>query len=326
MMHGFTIWCLAALMVSGLMTAVTAQEEFFTGADGVRLAYRLAGSGADTIVVIHGGPGTGMQEALDLEEGLSRLGHAVLRYDQRGAGNSELVSVAGKLTLASHVADLEALRRHFRLERLAVVGLGWGSAIALHYGITYPRSIDRAVFLSPMPPTGLSRIQRFWVLDSLRSPETRARLRTIDSLWSVASDTELPELCRENLRLTAPLYQEGGPGSQATLGGVCNYPAHVLRHRKLALVSALTALGAEYNFGPALQRFTRPALVIEGERSRMPMEPTRFWARHFPRGRMLLIPGAGHRTWLDRPDQLFKSIDIFLRGEWPEGSTEVPSE
>jgi pimeloyl-ACP methyl ester carboxylesterase len=53
---------------------------------------------------------------MDFDE-LSRHGHAVLMYDQRGTGNSELVSTAGNLTLASHVADLEALRRHFKLRR-----------------------------------------------------------------------------------------------------------------------------------------------------------------------------------------------------------------
>ena len=325
MFQTFRNWCLVAMAAGGLAGAAAAQEGIFPGADGVRLSYRIAGSGPDTVVVIHGGPGTGMREGFDLE-GLARLGHAVLFYDQRGSGNSELVSTAARLTLAAHVADLEALRRHFRLERLSVVGLAWGSAIALHYGITYPTTIDRAVFLSPMPPTGIARIQRFWVLDSLRSAETRARLRTIDSLWLLAGDSELPGLCRESLRLTAAMYQESNPESRAPKGDVCDYSPQVLRHRKLALATALTALGAEYSFASALERFSRPALVIEGERSKVPLDPTRYWARHAPRGRLLLIPGSGHRTWLDRPDELFQAIDAFLRGEWPDGAMEVRSE
>lgn len=313
---------IAALLACCLMAPAQAQEGFFPGADGVKLFYRIAGSGQDTVVLIHGGPGTGMREGMDFDD-LSRHGHAVLMYDQRGTGNSELVSAAGKLTLASHVADLEALRRHFKLRRLSLIGLSWGAGIALHYGITYPETMDRAVFLSPMPPTGRFFVQRFARLDSLRTPETRARLRAIDSLWMIASDEELPALCRESFVTSGALYQEGGAGSHLSRGDVCDYPAAVLRHRKLARVAALTALGPVYDFSPALRRFSRPALVVEGERSKLPLEATRFWAAHAPRSRLLLIPGAGHRTWLDRPNQLFDAIDTFLRGEWPDGATEI---
>jgi proline iminopeptidase len=302
-----------------------AQEASFPGADGVRLSYRIAGSGPDTVVLIHGGPATGMREGMDFDD-LARHGHAVLMYDQRGSGHSELVSTAGKLTLAAHVADLEALRRHFKFRRLSLIGLSWGAAIALHYGITYPEAVDRAVFLSPMPPTGRSFVQRFARLDSLRTPETRARLRAIDSLWMIAPDQELPALCRESFTLSGAVYQEGGPGSHPPTGDVCDYPASVLRHRRLARVAALTALGPVYDFAPALRRFSRPALVIEGERSRRPLDATRFWAANAPRGRLLLVPGAGHRSWLDRPAQLFEAIDYFLRGEWPDGATEIRAE
>lgn len=321
----FKILSIAALVAWCSTTPATAQEGFFPGADGVKLYYRITGTGQDTVVLIHGGPGTGMREGMDFDE-LSRRGHAILMYDQRGAGQSELVSVAGKLTLASHVADLEALRRHFKFRRLSLIGLSWGAGIALHYGVTYPEAVDRAVFLSPMPPTGRSFVQRFARLDSLRTPETRARLRAIDSLWMLASDEELPSLCRESFTTSGALYQEGGAGAQQARGDVCDYPAAVLRHRKLARVAALTALGPVYDFSPALKRFSRPALVVDGERSKLPLDATRFWAQQAPRSRLLLIPGAGHRTWLDRPNQLFEAIDYFLRGEWPDGATEIRAE
>ena len=305
--------------------AARAQEGFFPGADGVKLFYRIAGTGQDTVVLIHGGPGTGMREGLDFDA-LTRHGHAILMYDQRGTGNSELVSAAAKLTLASHVADLEALRRHFKFRRLSLIGLSWGAGIALHYGVTYPETVDRAVFLSPMPPTGPFFVRRFARLDSLRTPETRARLRAIDSLWTIASDDELPALCRESFVTSGALYQEGGAGSHQARGDVCDYPAAVLRHRKLVRVAALTALGPVYDFSAALRRFSRPALVVDGERSKLPLDATRFWAAHAPRSRLLLIQGAGHRSWLDRPDQLFDAIDFFLRGEWPDGATEIRAE
>jgi hypothetical protein len=35
--------------------------------------------------------------------------------------------------------------------------------------------------------------------------------------------------------------------------------------------------------------------------------------------RLLLVPGAGHRPWLDRPEPFFAAVDTFLRGRWPHG-------
>jgi pimeloyl-ACP methyl ester carboxylesterase len=136
----------------------------------------------------------------------------------------------------------------------------------------------------------------------------------------VAADGELPALCRESARLSGAQYQVGNAEPE---GDICDYPAPVLRHRKLARVAALTALGAEFDFGPALSRLNRPALVIEGERTSMPLEATRYWARHAPRARLFLVPGAGHRSWLDQPNALVRAMDRFLRGEWPDGAVEV---
>ena len=298
------------------------REGHFTGADGVQLYYRLVGSGTDTVVVLHGGPGTGMREGFDLE-GLSGRGHALLLYDQRGAGQSELVSSAARLTLAAHVADLEALRRHFRFTRLSLVGLSWGSAIALHYAIAHPGATDRLVFLSPLPPTGRFFVQRFARLDSLRPADVRVRLRTIDSLWSGAGDAELVSLCRENARATEPAYQESRNGPR---GDSCDYPAQVLRHRRLARVAAMTALGAEYDFAAALRRLTGSVLVIDGDRSKLPLEATRYWVRHAGNARLLLLANSGHRTWIDRPEALVAAIDIFLRGDWPPRAQKISQE
>ena len=142
----------------------------------------------------------------------------------------------------------------------------------------------------------------------------------------LASDEELPALCRESFRTSGALYQEGGGESHEPRGDVCDYPADVLRHRKLARVAALTALGAEFDFSPALRRLSKPALVVEGERSKVPLEATRLWAEHAPESRLLLVPGAGHRSWLDRPGYLFRAIDRFLRGDWPEGATDLEAQ
>jgi pimeloyl-ACP methyl ester carboxylesterase len=42
-----------------------------------------------------------------------------------------------------------------------------------------------------------------------------------------------------------------------------------------------------------------PALVVEGADTQVPLEATHAWAAALPKGRFLLVPGAGHIVWLE---------------------------
>src|SRR5262245_48929288 len=115
--------------------------------DGARLYYRWMGSGPDVLVMIHGGPGMDSgYMAADFAPLAER--HRLLFYDQRGGGRSEILGdVAGHYAIARHVADLEALRRHFGLERMTLVAHSFGPAIAAAYAIEHPDRVARMIFI-----------------------------------------------------------------------------------------------------------------------------------------------------------------------------------
>jgi pimeloyl-ACP methyl ester carboxylesterase len=72
-----------------------------------------------TLVIIHGGPGFSSAyfgHDLDALIGTGR-GHALLFYDQRGAGQSTLVEDSVGLSAPWFAEDLEAVRRHFKFEK-----------------------------------------------------------------------------------------------------------------------------------------------------------------------------------------------------------------
>ncbi|MEO8198984.1 MAG: alpha/beta hydrolase [Gemmatimonadota bacterium] len=300
-------------------------EGFLPATDGARLFFRVVGSGGDTIVVIHGGPASGLKEALDLEP-LAARNHTLIFYDQRGAGMSELVAVPSRLGLPSHVEDLEAVRRRFKLNRLTLITISWGSAIALHYAIAHPGAVERVAMLNPFPPTGKEYVRRFAHLDSLRDQSTRARLRAIDSLWPLAADSQLAALCRESALTASRAYNLPGVTPGTPRGDPCDYPPEVLRFRRTARIAAMRGLGAEYDFADALSRVSRPILVVEGAESRLGLDPAKTWASKAQDARLLLIARSGHRTWLDRPEALFTALDEFVQGHWPSGAVEVPDQ
>ncbi|HMC19008.1 MAG TPA: alpha/beta fold hydrolase [Gemmatimonadales bacterium] len=108
------------------------------------------------VVVLHGGPGAHHDYLLPQYDHLTEGGRALLYYDQRGGGRSPVprdVPVGWR----EHVADLEALRGHWELDRLTVIGYSWGGLLALLYALEHPDRIARLALVSSAPVTAAWR-------------------------------------------------------------------------------------------------------------------------------------------------------------------------
>src|SRR5437867_5422940 len=118
--------------------------------DGVRLFTRRAGDGPP-VVVLHGGPGAHHDYLLPQYDLLAR-GRTLLYYDQRGGGRSP-VSRETPVGWREHVADLDALRSHWALDQLTLLGYSWGGLLALLYALEHPDRVARLALVSSAPAT-----------------------------------------------------------------------------------------------------------------------------------------------------------------------------
>src|SRR5919205_1207105 len=128
------------------------QEGYIQTADGVRLFYKIVGSGTQTLVVVHGGPGNTMQSILPDLEPLAK-NRRIIYYDQRGNGRSDLLKGSDKLTISKHVEDLEAVRAYFKLDKMALLGNSWGGLLIAYYAVAHPDRVERMILHSPAEPT-----------------------------------------------------------------------------------------------------------------------------------------------------------------------------
>ncbi|MBA3497471.1 MAG: alpha/beta fold hydrolase [Gemmatimonadales bacterium] len=115
---------------------------------GVELFVRRFGSGP-AAVVLHGGPGAHHDYLLPAFDALAD-GRELVYYDQRGGGRSPVARDV-PVGWTEQVADLEALRECWRLERLTVVGYSWGGLLALLYALEHPGRVERLALVSPAP-------------------------------------------------------------------------------------------------------------------------------------------------------------------------------
>ncbi len=114
--------------------------------NGVSLRYELSGNaGAPTVLLVHelGGCLDSWDETLSAFQQHFR----VLRYDQRGFGQSEKVS--GTLKLDDMVADIAALLDALAITSpVRVVGSALGAGIAAAFAARHPKRVSRLVIQS----------------------------------------------------------------------------------------------------------------------------------------------------------------------------------
>ncbi|MCW5773255.1 MAG: prolyl aminopeptidase [Rhodospirillaceae bacterium] len=101
------------------------------------------------VLFLHGGPGAGSASTHRRYFDPGR--YRIVLFDQRGAGRSVPLADTHDNTTQHLVQDIERLRVALGVERWAIFGGSWGSALALAYGKTHPDRclgfILRGVFL-----------------------------------------------------------------------------------------------------------------------------------------------------------------------------------
>ena len=103
--------------------------------------YEIAGSGAPTVILMHGG----MLDCHMWDEQFEVLAktHRVLRYDASAHGNSPLPPDA----YWDH-ADLRELMNHLEIERAVLVGLSLGGKTAINLALENPERVEAIVAVS----------------------------------------------------------------------------------------------------------------------------------------------------------------------------------
>jgi proline iminopeptidase len=299
-------------------TPPVVREGFAEAGDGVRLFYRLVGTGGDTVVVIHGGPGLSMDYFADDLSPLAERGHTLLFYDQRGGGRSSLVSDSAALDAHRFGEDLEAIRRHFAMERLTLLGHSWGAAVVALYAAEHPERVGRLLVVGGVPPQRGALVQAFRSLSASRDSVARQRLRGAWEAW--LADPGDVSACRVYHTLWfVPFYGDSSAAGRSR-GDFCAGTREGLLNRVRAVDRFTMPSLGEWDWRPALRAVPAPALVIHGTVDPLPLEGAREWAALLPNARLLLLEGIGHFPYVEAPGTFFAAVDAFLRGRWPEAA------
>ena len=302
---------IALVACANRMNATARQDGFIDAGSGVRLYYRVDGSAARAVVVLHGGPGFTHDY---LADDLLPLADArrVIHYDQRGSGRSTLVSGAAALDASHFANDLEAVRLHFGIERLSLLGHSWGAGVAALYAMLHPQRVERLVLVGPMPLRRDELDKTFARIRESGDAEWRRELQARGQALMAAPGDE--DACRAYYRTWfTPVYGHAAARAR-TRGSFCAGTAES-RRNKVVNVDRYTvsSLGA-FDWRGALGAVKAPVLVVHGDADVISPSSAREWAAAFPNARLALLAGVGHFPFVESPEQFFPVVNAFLAG------------
>ncbi|MFF4652662.1 alpha/beta fold hydrolase [Streptomyces sp. NPDC001380] len=298
--------------------------ERYASYDGTSLAYRVLGPGPDdgphggtgdggggaapVLVCLAGGPG---RDAAYLEDlgGLDRALTLVVP-DLRGTGESQVGVDPAGYSFPRLAEDVEALRAHLGLERIALLGHSAAAVVAQAYAARHPERLSRLVLVTPG-----TRLQDRPTADAQEIFHSRSDEpwypEAVAALEKLATAHELAEIKRLLTRVAPGTYGHWGPRQQAHAAAEGDQLHPVPRAAFWQGVDD----AARRAVADALGGLAVPVLVVTGDRDGASgVAAGGVVAAQFPDARHTTLPGCGHYPWVDEPEAFRRLVAGFVAG------------
>jgi pimeloyl-ACP methyl ester carboxylesterase len=261
-------------------------------ASGIEIAYRRVGTGPP-LVLVHGAAEDGRVWQPQLAALAGEF--TVVAWDEPGAGRS--ADLPAGFGLADFANCLAALVERLALGPAHVAGLSWGGTVVQELYRRRPDLVATLIFVDTYAG---------WK-GSLPEEEVRARVAGARRMLAAPAeefDPTLPGL------FAAEPPAEFVPLLEAVAADV--------RPETLRTQLLLMAVADQRDLLP---RIALPTLLVWGELdARSPLSVARQFEQAIPGARLVVIPGAGHVSNLDRPEQFNTAVREFCRAHSPRSA------
>lgn len=278
-------------------------EDYVTAQDSLRLYARIVGHGPDTVLI----PASAW-----LARDVTRLapGRTLVFYDPRGRGGSDYVRDSTHMGIEWELRDMEAVRSHFGIQEMSVMGWSYLGAVVALYAAEHPEHVRRVVQIGPMPPH--SNLPE--VTEQRGSPPDSSDLAYLARLRDEGlPEADPPAYCRAYMRIQMIRPMMGRPeaADEARIDP-CMYwnewPEQLFR-------GVAHLIPQEWDFTERARQVQAPVLTVHGAQDpNAPIEGGREWASLIPEARLVMLEGVGHAPWLEAPEEFFDEVDRFLGG------------
>ena len=249
--------------------------------DGVKIAYRIVGSGPRTVIAVHGWMATS-HVFDDLIAALDPTGVRIILPDLRGSGDSD--KPATGYTLERYAHDILGLADDLGVGNFTLIGHSMGGAISQWIAAHAPGRVDGLLLLCPVPASGVPF-----------PPEAAALFRNADN---AGAHTAILGMACTNL---------GDAGREHLLAGAATVPTGCIAEAFDAWSGA--------NFADKLSAITARTLVVATDDPFLPPAFLRqVTVSPIAGARLAVLHGAGHYPTVERPSETAAIVEGFLAG------------
>ena len=269
--------------------------------DGVEVAFSDVGVGEPALVLIHG-LGSYMPVWQRNLDALSRE-HRVVAIDLPGYGKSAKANY--DYSMAFYARTVDGVINALGLRRVVLVGHSMGGQIAMTHALRYPGRADALVLVAPAGFEPFGHGEGSWLAEAVdkdyvaKTPAEAVYANVAANFYSMPKEAEF--MVDDRLRVI------GGPDFDAYTYAVAR-SVYAMVHEPVV---------------DRLSEIRVPTLVVFGEDDGLIPNPilhggtTRAVAeggtRQLPRGRLVMIPRAGHMVQFERPVEFDAALLEFLK-------------
>ena len=274
--------------------------EIFYDVDGTRLV-PVDGKMVErpVLFLLHGGPG-GDHSSFKKEVGKLTDVAQLVYIDHRGSGRSR-DSDPESWTLENNIDDLDALREHFSLERISILGSSYGGMVAQGYAIRHPDRVANLILVATASSYRFINDARC-IVQERGTPE---QIEICQRLWE--GNFETIDQLKEYYRLLSPLYSlSSDPESfEESWGiGIRNFDQ---------LNQGFGGFLRTFDYTDQLSQITCPTLVMAGEHDWIcPPNHSRLIAKRIPSAHLKVFARSSHSIAADEPEAFLAAVRGFL--------------
>ncbi len=277
-------------------------EEAVHTLNGADLFVRVIGTG-EPIVVLHGGPGLDQSYFLPQMNGLAET-HTLILYDQRASGRSGAAFDSTGISIDLFIKDIDAVRAHYGIDRMNLMGHSWGGFLAMLYAIQHADKLNSLILVSPSPASSAMRNEESQQLAARLAEEDQAERDSI--IQSAGFQNGDPAAYEDFFRV---FFRSEFYNPERIDELTLTLPDNFIANSRLLQYLARDL--AVYDIHNALESVEVPALVVNGE-SESGLASGRKISEHLPHARHVVLEECGHFPFIEKPAEFFGAVNTFL--------------
>jgi proline iminopeptidase len=245
-------------------------------------------------------------------------------YDVRNRGRSDEVSDPAKLArgIQQDVDDLEAVRRHFAINKVDVIGHSYVGLMAGLYAMKYAAHVSRVVQIGPAQPEAA---KQYAAPLSYADATTAEVVSEIARMMKDRPSGDPEEVCKKFWAVLRVMYVANRADAERINWGRCELENErsFMQYWTKHILPSIQSLNLT---AEDMVKAKGPVLIVHGDKDRnAPYGGGRDWAMRLPDARLVRVENAAHAPWIEAPELVFGSIKTFFDGAWPEAAEKVES-